>query len=168
MWHNWQLLEFVLAFFSLTSRRVGVLNSAIFNSFHNRVEFGTILEGLRNLGGRGVFEHPTPPHLGTPLLETEIEFVSYMEFVLQNNSASDVTYCFLKREINGRRQSVWCALEAIRGGKVAVQELATAQESLFERSLLRSSKPRCRHRISSGNCSSIAIFNGTNTNVCCS
>jgi len=25
---------------------VGVLNSAIFNSFHNRVEFGTILEGL--------------------------------------------------------------------------------------------------------------------------
>jgi len=27
----------------------GVLNSAIFNSFHNRVEFGTILEGLRNL-----------------------------------------------------------------------------------------------------------------------
>jgi len=26
----------------------GVLNSAIYNSFHNRVEFGTILEGLRN------------------------------------------------------------------------------------------------------------------------
>jgi len=43
---------------------VGVLNSAIFNSFHNRVEFGTILEGLRNLGG-GV-ELPKPP-LGTPL-----------------------------------------------------------------------------------------------------
>jgi len=34
---------------------VGVLNSAIFNSFHNRVEFGTILEGLRNFffGGGG-------------------------------------------------------------------------------------------------------------------
>ena len=31
----------------------GVLNSAIFNSFHNRVEFGTILEGLRNFGGWG-------------------------------------------------------------------------------------------------------------------
>ena len=30
---------------------VGVLNSAIFNSFHNQVEFGTILEGLRNFGG---------------------------------------------------------------------------------------------------------------------
>jgi len=32
---------------------VGVLNSAIFNSFHNRVEFGTILLGLRNFGGGG-------------------------------------------------------------------------------------------------------------------
>jgi len=38
---------------------VGVLNSAVFNSFHNRVEFGTILEGLRNFGGRGL----TPPPL---------------------------------------------------------------------------------------------------------
>ena len=36
---------------------VGVLNSAIFNSFHNRVEFGTILEVLRNIGGGG-FETP--------------------------------------------------------------------------------------------------------------
>jgi len=37
-----------------------------FNSFHNRVEFGTILEGLRNFGGR--FEHPnSPPPPGTPL-----------------------------------------------------------------------------------------------------
>ena len=32
---------------------VGILNSATFNSFHNRVEFGTILEGLRNLGAGG-------------------------------------------------------------------------------------------------------------------
>ena len=32
---------------------VGVLNSAIFNSFHNRVEFGMILDGLSNLGGLG-------------------------------------------------------------------------------------------------------------------
>jgi hypothetical protein len=31
----------------------GVLNSAIFNSFHNRVVFGTILEGLRIFGGGG-------------------------------------------------------------------------------------------------------------------
>ena len=33
-----------------TSWVVGVLNSAIFNSFHNRVVFGTILEGVRNFG----------------------------------------------------------------------------------------------------------------------
>jgi len=42
---------------------VGVLNSAIFNSFHNRVEFGMILEGLRNFGGGGGVEHPNPPPL---------------------------------------------------------------------------------------------------------
>jgi len=41
---------------------VGVLNSAIFNSFHNRVEFGTILEGLRNFGGEGVFHTLQPPN----------------------------------------------------------------------------------------------------------
>jgi len=40
----------LLSFFQ-TSWGVGVLNSAIFNSFHNRVEFGTILEVLQNLGG---------------------------------------------------------------------------------------------------------------------
>jgi len=54
----------ILLPFCQTSWGVGVLNSAIFNSFHNRVEFGTIFEGLRNFGG-GV-ESPTPP-LGTPL-----------------------------------------------------------------------------------------------------
>ena len=43
----------ILLPFSRTSWGVGVLNSAIFNNFHNRVEFGTILEGLRNLGGGG-------------------------------------------------------------------------------------------------------------------
>ena len=40
---------------------VGVLNSPIFNSFHNRVEFGTSLEGLRNFGGGGGFEPLIPP-----------------------------------------------------------------------------------------------------------
>jgi len=51
----------LLPFFQ-TSCGVGVLNSAIFNSFHNRLEFGTILEGLRNLGG-GVGKNPPPqPH----------------------------------------------------------------------------------------------------------
>jgi len=43
-----------------TSWGVGVLNSTIFNSFHNRVEFGTILEDFRNFGG---VDSP----LGTPL-----------------------------------------------------------------------------------------------------
>ena len=39
----------LLPFFP-TTQCVGVLNSAIFNCFHNRVEFGTILEGLWNFG----------------------------------------------------------------------------------------------------------------------
>jgi len=39
----------VLHFFRITWG-VGVLNSAIFNSFHNRVLFGTILKGFRNFG----------------------------------------------------------------------------------------------------------------------
>ena len=38
---------------------VGAPNSAIFNSFYNRVEFGKILEGLLNFGGG--FEHPNSP-----------------------------------------------------------------------------------------------------------
>ena len=46
----------ILLPFFRTSWGVGVLNSAIFNSFHHRVEFGTILEGLR-ISGEGGFEH---------------------------------------------------------------------------------------------------------------
>jgi len=38
-----------------TSWGVGDLNSVIFNSFHNRVEFGTVLEGLRNFGTPPLF-----------------------------------------------------------------------------------------------------------------
>ena len=49
----------ILLPFFRTSWGVGVLNSAIFNSFQNRVEFGTILESLRNLGGGRGFE-PSP------------------------------------------------------------------------------------------------------------
>ena len=45
------VLEFYCLFPPRTSWGVGVLNSTIFNNFHNRVEFGTILEGLRNFGG---------------------------------------------------------------------------------------------------------------------
>ena len=55
----------ILLPFFRTSWGVGVRNSAIFNSFHNRVEFGTILEGLRNFGGRGGLNTPPP---GMPLL----------------------------------------------------------------------------------------------------
>ena len=51
----------LLHFFFRTSWGVGVLNSAVFNSFHIRVEFGTILEGLRNFG-RGDL-NPTPSAL---------------------------------------------------------------------------------------------------------
>ena len=40
----------ILLPFLRTSWGVGGLNSTIFNSFHNRVKFGAILEGLRNFG----------------------------------------------------------------------------------------------------------------------
>jgi len=50
----------LLPFFQ-TSWGVGVLNSAIFNSFHNRVDFVTILEGLRKIFGGGGLEYPNPP-----------------------------------------------------------------------------------------------------------
>ena len=55
---NLGIFRILLPFFRIFWR-VGVLNSAIFNSFHNRVEFGTILEGIRNFG-EGGFEHPPP------------------------------------------------------------------------------------------------------------
>jgi hypothetical protein len=41
----------ILLSFFRTSWSVGILNSAIFNSFHNQVEFGTILEGLPKFEG---------------------------------------------------------------------------------------------------------------------
>ena len=64
MWNNCEpaiVLEFCCLFFR-TSCGVGVLNSAIFNSFHSRAEFGMILGGLRNFGGgRGFWTTQTPP-----------------------------------------------------------------------------------------------------------
>jgi len=50
----------ILMTFFRTSWGFGFLNSAIFNSFHSRVEFGIILEGLRNFGGGGSSEPPPP------------------------------------------------------------------------------------------------------------
>ena len=57
----------ILLPFFRTSRCVDILNSAIFNSVHIRVEFGTILEGLRNFGGGGCLNtpKPTPPRYAT-------------------------------------------------------------------------------------------------------
>jgi len=56
----------ILLSFFRTSWGIGVLNSVILNSFHNQVEFGTILEGLQNFGGGGF--NPPNPTLGTPLV----------------------------------------------------------------------------------------------------
>ena len=50
----------ILLPFFLTSWSVGVLNSAIFNSFHNRVEFNTFWRAFGISEGGG-FEHPQPP-----------------------------------------------------------------------------------------------------------
>jgi len=44
----------ILLSFFRKSWGVSVLNSTIFNSFHNRVDFGTILGGLQNFVGAGV------------------------------------------------------------------------------------------------------------------
>ena len=54
------VLEFYCLFFR-TAWCVGVLNSAIFLSFHSRVEFGTIFWRAFGIWGGGGFEHPKPP-----------------------------------------------------------------------------------------------------------
>ena len=59
----------ILLSFFRTSWGVGFLNSAIFNSFHNRVQFGKILEGFQNFLGGGVWT--LQPPLGTPLLSRQ-------------------------------------------------------------------------------------------------
>ena len=48
-------LSILLPFFPEHLWVIGFRNSAIFNSFHNQVDFGTILEGIRNFffGGGG-------------------------------------------------------------------------------------------------------------------
>jgi len=76
--------KILLPFFQ-TSRGVGVLNSAIFNSFHNRVEFGTILEGLWNFGGGG---GSTPP----PLLVRRCSIWILVEDNLSARSMVDVRW----------------------------------------------------------------------------
>jgi len=66
----------ILLPFFRTSWGVGVLNSAIFNSFHSRVEFGTILEGLRNFAGGRRFEPSNSRPLGTPLACAILSFLA--------------------------------------------------------------------------------------------
>ena len=84
----------LLPFFFQTSWGVGVLNSAIFNSFHYGVEFGTILEGLRNFGGGGIWTPPTPPRYATDIhclvfctLTSELSEVRHLFSVNYMNSA---------------------------------------------------------------------------------
>ena len=84
----------ILLPFFRTSWGVGFLNSATFNSFHNRVEFGTILEGLRNFGGGGV-QHPPPtttttvrPCLGVKAL-----------LAFENNSNSSVIITIINNNL---------------------------------------------------------------------
>ena len=48
----------ILLPFFWTPWGVDILNSAVFNSFYNRVEFGTILEGLQNFEGGSWNPHP--------------------------------------------------------------------------------------------------------------
>jgi len=62
----------ILLPFCQTSWIVGVLNSAVSNSFHNRADFGTILEGLRNLGVGAL----NPPPLSTPLISIVLKMSS--------------------------------------------------------------------------------------------
>jgi len=107
------VLEFYCPFFR-TSWCVGILNSAIFNVFHNRVEFGTILEGLRNFEEEGL----NPPPHGTPLecvmLRSYYSFKhcglithSKLEslFIIHSNICS-ITYCGQIKVIKSDQQSV--------------------------------------------------------------
>ena len=84
----------ILLPFFRTSWVVRVLNSANFNSFHNRVEFGTILEGLWNFGGGGGVKHPKPPQLATLLPVTAGK---------ENNRICVTVVCILQRTFLGSR-----------------------------------------------------------------
>ena len=72
---QWSVLEFLLPFFR-TSWGVGVLNSAIFNSFHNWVEFDTILKAFGISGWRGWIPQAPPPVRYCPEIYWPFESVS--------------------------------------------------------------------------------------------
>jgi len=63
----------ILLPFFRTSWGVGLLNSALFNSFHNRVDFGTILEVLRNFEGGGSTLQTAPLRYATDFGEGSAE-----------------------------------------------------------------------------------------------
>ena len=52
----------------------------IFNSFHDWVEFGTILEGLRNFREGGSL-NPSKPPLGTPLASANVKVKTGWSFI---------------------------------------------------------------------------------------
>jgi len=77
----------ILLPFFWTSWGVGILNSAIFNCFHIRIQFGLILEVLRNFGG-GV-ESSTP--LVAPMIE----------WCVGNASSNNISYWSSITEVIG-------------------------------------------------------------------
>ena len=77
----------ILLPFFRTSWSVGVLKSAISNSFHNRVEFGTNLEGLRNFEG-GCLNTPNPLPPGTPLPHGDLLRSKYVAELSDDNKNS--------------------------------------------------------------------------------
>jgi len=77
--------------FFRTSWSVGVLNSAIVNSFHNRVEFGTILEGLRNFGEGGL--NPPPPRYATFFLAWNLALPSSVVFYMKQSRERSTLFC---------------------------------------------------------------------------
>ena len=67
------------------SEHLGVLTPKIqqfLTVFTIRVSFGTTVEGFRNFGGGGGFEHPNPLH-GTPLLQANCTFHKYLLIMSQ-------------------------------------------------------------------------------------
>jgi len=103
----------ILLPFFRTSWSVGVPNSAIFNSFHNRVIFGTILEGLQTFGGG--LNPPNPPpshsvrHCGCPLLAPRSlsrkivrallpSSASYKSFLIRRSQITLTLYCIQNTE----------------------------------------------------------------------
>ena len=88
----------ILLPFFRTSWSVGVLNSAIFNSFHSRVEFGTVLEGLRNFGEVG-FNTPNPSHRYAIVPNIQVYLLYELRQGIMNNSLLRIQRrekCFIK------------------------------------------------------------------------